>query len=310
MWLAEVSRDDRQHEEVQEEVNARRALLAGIVDYAGLFPPAGLDMRAAVRNYASYLAEPDHWMLGRFVLPVTRLNEFERERLEAGGEACWRLSALLGADALDDLDRIHAFNAEHASRAMIDTVEGKLSTREDIARTAEAAKPDLDLFVEIPLDGDPSALIAAVRDAGVKAKMRTGGVTAAQIPPAQAVVRFMRTCLDAGVPFKATAGLHHPLRAEYRLTYEADAPLGTMFGYLNVFVAAAFLSNGASDDDAIQILEERDRSAFDLGDDVIRWRGRTLDASAVRNIRERVATSFGSCSFREPVDELHGIATH
>lgn len=291
-------------------MNARRALLAGIVDYAGLFPPAALDMRAAVRNYADYLAEPDPWMLGRFVVPVARLNEFEIERRDVGGEARWQLSALLGADALDDIERVRAFNAELGSRATVDTLEGKLSTPTDIARVADAASPDLDLFVEIPLDGDLSVLIAAVRDAGVKAKVRTGGVTAAQIPAAAAVVRFMRACLDAGVPFKATAGLHHPVRAEYRLTYDADAPVGTMFGYLNVFVAAAFLSQGATDDDALHILEERDASAFELGDDVIRWRARTLDASAARNVRERVATSFGSCSFREPVDELHVIATY
>jgi hypothetical protein len=308
--LAEVSRDDRRYQEVQEEVSARRALLAGIVDYAGLFPPAALDMRAAVRNYATYLAAPDRWMLGRFVVPVARLNEFELERRDVGGHASWPLSALLGADAAGDVERVRKFNAEFGSRATVDTLEGKLSTREDIARVAEAATPDLDLFVEIPLDGDPSHLIAAARDAGVKAKMRTGGVAAAQIPTAAAVVRFMRACLDAGVPFKATAGLHHPVRAEYRLTYEADAPVGTMFGYLNVFVAAAFLSNGATDDDAIRTLEERDVSAFEIGDDVVRWRGRVLDATAVQNVRERVATSFGSCSFREPVDELQAIATH
>lgn len=291
-------------------MNARRTLLTGIVDYAGLFPPAALGMRAAVRNYADYIAEPDRWMLGRFVVPVARLNEFAIERRAVGGEARWRLSALLGANAVDDIERVRAFNAEPGSRATVDTLEGKLSTPTDIARVANAARPDLDLFVEIPLDGDPSALIGAVRDAGVKAKVRTGGVTAAQIPAAGAVVGFMRACLGAGVPFKATAGLHHPVRAEYRLTYDADAPVGTMFGYLNVFVAAAFLSQGATDDDVIHILEERDASAFELGDDVIRWRARTLDASAARNVRERVATSFGSCSFREPVDELRAIATH
>lgn len=291
-------------------MSARRALLAGIVDYAGLFPPAALDMRAAVRNYATYLGESDRWMLGRFIVPVARLNEFELERRDVGGHASWPVSALLGVDAVADVDRVRAFNAERGSRATVDTLEGKLTTPEDIARVAGAAKPELDLFVEIPLDVDPSDLIAAVRDAGVKAKMRMGGVTAAQIPTAAAVVRFMRACLAAGVPFKATAGLHHPVRAEYRLTYDADAPVGTMFGYLNVFVAAAFLSNGATDDDAIHILGERDPSAFELGDDVIRWRGRTLETSAVQVVRERVATSFGSCSFREPVDELHAIANH
>lgn len=291
-------------------MNARRALLEGIVDYAGLFPPAALDMSAAVRNYAAYLAEPETWMLGRFVVPVARLNELELERRDVGGESAWRLSGLLGADAAADIERIRAFNAEFGTRATVDTVEAKLATPDDIARVAAAAKPDFDLFVEIPLDADPSELVGAVSAAGVKAKMRTGGVVASAFPTATAVARFMRVCLDAGVPFKATAGLHHPVRAEYRLTYDDDPPVGTMFGYLNVFVAAAFLANGRSEVDVIRILEERDVSAFDLREDAVRWRGESLDASAIGVVRDRVATSFGSCSFREPVDELHAIATH
>jgi hypothetical protein len=267
-------------------------------------------MPAAARNYAAYLAEPDAWMLGRFVVPVARLDELARERDAIGGEGRWRLSALLGADALADIVRVREFNAAQATRLVVDTLEGKLTSAGDIERASAAARPDLDLFVEIPLDVDPKSLISAMRDAGVKAKMRTGGVTASAIPNATAVVRFMRACLDAGVAFKATAGLHHPVRAEYRLTYDANAPVGTMFGYLNVFVAAAFIANGASDADAIQILEERETSAFELTDTAIRWRQRTLDAAAVAAVRDQVATSFGSCSFREPVDELHAIATH
>jgi hypothetical protein len=308
--VAEVPRNDRRYEEIQEkEMNARRALLAGIVDYAGLFPPAALDMPTAARNYAAYLAEAEGWMLGRFVVPVARLEELAGVRNELGGDIAWRLSALLGADAVGDIGRVREFNGSGMTRAVVDTLEGKLATPDDIARTARAASPDLDLFVEIPLDRDPSMFVGAVRDAGVKAKMRTGGVVASAIPDATNVVRFMRACLEAGVAFKATAGLHHPVRAEYRLTYEADAPVGTMFGYLNVFVAAAFIANGAGDGDAIQILEERDVSAFALADEGIRWRDRTLDAASVRAVRDEVATSFGSCSFREPVDELHAIVT-
>ena len=71
-------------------------------------------------------------------------------------------------------------------------------------------------------------------------------------PPADAVVRFMRRCVEAGVRFKATAGLHHPLRANYRLTYERAPRAASMFGYLNVFLtAAAFMSGGMSDADAV-----------------------------------------------------------
>ena len=42
-------------------MSAIRALLTGSIDYAGLFPPAGLDMASAVENYARYRAGPDAW---------------------------------------------------------------------------------------------------------------------------------------------------------------------------------------------------------------------------------------------------------
>ncbi len=53
-----------------------RALLSEIVDYAGLFPPSQLSMSEAVSNYATYKNSNHSWMLGRFVVPVNRLDEF------------------------------------------------------------------------------------------------------------------------------------------------------------------------------------------------------------------------------------------
>ena len=40
--------------EVSDGPTAIEALLAGLIDYAGLYPPASLDMRAAVENYRKY----------------------------------------------------------------------------------------------------------------------------------------------------------------------------------------------------------------------------------------------------------------
>ena len=82
--------------------------------------------------------------------------------------------------------------------------------------------------------------LAVLSAAGARAKVRTGGVTEGAFPASHALARFIQSCADAGVPFKATAGLHHPLRGEYRLTYEPGSPHGMMFGFLNVFLAAAF----------------------------------------------------------------------
>lgn len=284
-----------------------RMLLSETIDYAGLFPPASLPMSAAVRNYAAYRASEHRWLLGRFVLPVARLEEFEaaaQPYLSIGSDAePWRLSALVGT-ALDlDLDAIHAFNHRHAATTVIDTLELKASSIEEIETAARLLPPSLVTYVEIPVHEDPRALIAAIAQHGMRAKVRTGGVTPDLFPSPDDLVRFMEACVAEGVPFKATAGLHHALRGEYRLTYEPDSSTATMFGFLNVFVAAAFLEVGLDAGDALHILTETDLDAFRFDDERLFWRDRWISTDALL-LPQRLAIAFGSCSFDEPVDDL------
>lgn len=286
-----------------------RPLLSGIVDYAGLFPPSALDMAAAVRNYASYRREPDGWMLGRFVVPVSRLDEFAREfdAVDDASGDVWLISALLGNDVAADVAKVDAFNEAYAERAHVDTLEGKCATANSVGGVANAAGDRFALYVEVPVDPDPAPLIDAIAAAGVNAKIRTGGVTPDAFPAARDVVRFMRRCAERRVPFKATAGLHHPIRAEHRLTYAPDSPRGVMYGYLNVFLTAALLAE-LSDAEAVALLEETDVGAIQVSRDTIRWRDHELRADQANAAREQIASSFGSCSFREPVDDLRALA--
>jgi len=285
-----------------------RTLLAGIVDYAGLFPPAGLDMPAAVANYAAYRQGPDAWALGRFVLPAARLEEFEKEfekEFEAvpGPAEPWRLSALLGADVAGDAERVRAFNGRHAGRVVVDALELKAPDMAALERAARSLPTGAEAYAELPIDADVRALVVVAGRAGLRAKVRTGGVTADAFPTSAQLARFIAACVEAGVPFKATAGLHHPVRAVYRLTYEPGSATGTMFGFLNVFLAAALLCAGGSVSDAQALLEETDASAFDVADDAITWRGHRFDAADLAAAR-RLAVSLGSCSFREPMEEM------
>lgn len=290
-------------------VGSLRTLLTGIVDYAGLFPPATLDMPKAVAEYASHRSSPDAWMLGRFVVPAARLEELEQARAALPAElaAGWRLSALLGEDVEADLARIIAFNDAHGGDSKIDTVEAKLTTPRAVAVAAEAVNKRFALFVEIPVKGDPASLISALDEWGATAKIRMGGLTPDAFPPSSGVIRFIRRCIESKVPFKATAGLHHPLRADYRLTYAADAPSGKMFGFLNVFLAAAFMRVGMDDRDALRLLEDGDPAAFKCDARSIKWREYTLTNDQLADTRKALAVSFGSCSFREPVDELAAL---
>ncbi|MEO6879074.1 MAG: hypothetical protein ABI205_11385 [Gemmatimonadaceae bacterium] len=292
-------------------MTALRALLAGIVDYAGLFPPAGLDMPAAVRNYAAYRGDDNAWMLGRFVVPIARLDEFDRAResLVLGEQPEWRLTALAGAHVVGDLATAREYNRLHAGQASIDSIEAKLATPDAIRAAAAASSGEsFAVFAEIPLDPDPAPLVDALAAAGINAKIRTGGVTPDAIPSPELVLRVLRRCVDAGVRFKATAGLHHPLRAEYPLTYDTGAPVGLMYGYLNVFLAAAFMHEGMSDTDAARLLDERSGAAIQVTSTALSWEEFRLPAAQVRRIRSELAVSFGSCSFREPVDDLRALA--
>ncbi len=69
--------------QVQEEMTAIEAVLGGLIDYAGLYPPASLDMRAAVRNYLEYRDGPHAFALGRFIVDIARTDELR----EAAGSA-------------------------------------------------------------------------------------------------------------------------------------------------------------------------------------------------------------------------------
>ena len=168
-------------------------------------------------------------------------------------------------------------------------------------------------FVEIPLA--PSAVVDSLMPMlgaiGRRAKLRAGGVTAEAFPSPAALIAFLARCIEHGVVAKATAGLHHPLRGAYRLTYAADAPSGMMFGFLNVFLAAALLAQGGDPADAEALLHESNAEHVTIGEFGVTWHGPsqmvTFDRAVLQRVRERVLVSFGSCSFTEPVDEIRAM---
>jgi len=296
-----------------------RALLHGLIDYAGLFPPASLGMSAAVANYDAYSRCEVNWMLGRFIVPVARLGEFEEAvgRMPPGQtEAHWSLSALPGADLSADLGRIREFNDRFAAspsarRIRIESIEVKIASAEEIERLSELIPPKTETYFEIPwaaeASGEMRDCIAEVSRGGRRAKIRTGGETADKFPAPERVVEFIRLCAASNVPFKATAGLHHPVRSRHRLTYQVDSPSAIMHGFLNVFLAAVFLRAGVHARFAIELLNEQAAAAFHFDSNGVLWRDHRLGLADVSTARRNFAISFGSCSFTEPVDDLRAL---
>ena len=229
-----------------------RALLANLIDYAGLFPPAGLSMDVAVRKYDAYRRGPYAWMLGRFVVPMAQQEQVPSH---------FPLSVL--GDADNDVIEVKGIVAAKGRVVYVES--------DDINATAAA---------------------------GLRAKIRTGGVTYDAFPAAAHVASFIQRCAEHGVAFKATAGLHHPLRCMKPLTYEPDAPKGPMHGFVNVFLAAAVLPHAEA------ILAEEDPGAFSFEDETASWRGHRIRTEDLAHTRREFAISFGSCSFDEPVADL------
>jgi len=287
-----------------------RALLAGAVDYAGLFPPAALTMPDAAREYLACRASPDRWALGRFVVPAARLAEFGEAAhavglLPAPADNPVRISALAAADLPAGLAEIEIFAREWGpTGARVEAIEGRATTPAEAGRVAASMPTSLEGWVEVPLGQPPAALIDAVLSGGALPKVRTGGTSPELVPDPDAVLAFLVETVGRGIPFKATAGLHHPLRGEYPYTYEPDSPRGPMFGYLNLMLATAFLRAGLSAADARAILLETDPAAFEVDTAGLAWRGHRLEVDALVSSRQSGMRAFGSCSFREPMGEI------
>ena len=194
------------------------------MDYAGLFPPASLDMLRAVQQHREYLMGRNRWALGRFVVPASRLGEFSAAFNEVccgEREPVWPLSVLASANdaaAIAELDQ-GAFS--------IDCVEMKAGSAAEASRLLEDFESGPAAYVEFA-PGDAGAMLPVLARFGARAKIRTGGVTAEAFPSVETVADFLAACARAKVPFKATAGLHHAVRGSYKLTYEAQSARATM----------------------------------------------------------------------------------
>lgn len=303
-----------------------RALCEGLVDYAGLFPPAKLEMQETVERYARYAMGVRSWMLGRLICPASRLEELSERgaplmpgtfatsgyREHADAMPAWGVSVVADMPIGETLDAMSAFDERHSSDerglAQIGCVEIRATSAEVIDDAMDAVPDDIQPFFEVPAEGDIRGVLAALAGEDGCAKIRCGGVEASMIPSSERIADFIVSCARAGIAFKATAGLHHPVRAEQALTYEDEPPRAVMHGYVNVFLGAVmYKARRIDEDQLLAVLNETDASAFSFDDDGAGWRDASVGVLDIAKGREIFALSYGSCSFEEPVDDAAGL---
>lgn len=246
---------------------ALRALLEGFIDYAGIFPPAKVSLESAVSNYDNYRSGEYSWMLHWLVINAADAKQMPK--------------SLAGSLAV-------LAESDQACAASLETKGVVLAQRPVYCEVAPNNLQELDV----------------VKRAGCFAKIRTGGLVPEAIPASSAVAAFIVACAERRLAFKATAGLHHPIRAMHPLSYEDDAPQAVMHGFLNVLLASAFAWYGERQIEPI--IAETDPQAFAF-DECAHWQKQSLSVDQIKEARRNFMHSIGSCSFDEPVHDLQAL---
>ena len=296
------------------------ALLTQSIDYAGIFPPCSLALEPALQNQANYVRDPDAWMLNTFVLPVEKfdaavgnLSLFDREHP--------LLISALGAktanagEFIDTLkiaaEKIRSFSAEHVDLVSARQLEMPLPQDVDLGLLGKMGSIlkslKLQAFWETPVDSAEEAIaLLAEHNSTTGAaqfgyKLRTGGVTAEAFPASQQIARALVASAKQRVPIKFTAGLHHPIR-QFR-----DEVKTKMHGFVNVLGAAVLAAEHQWDEQQTsKMLEDENGASFSFSDDSFAWREWKIATDQIKT-RRKLVTSFGSCSFDEPREDLRAL---
>jgi hypothetical protein len=309
-----------------------RALLTGVVDYAGLFPPAQLPLDHAIRNFAAYREQPESWMLGRFICPAARLAElspFVDELFRTGPPLVVSGLGRGGKDVAgfrdglrQDVNDIAEFRRKHKDRVTVQVYESRLPAdvpagdlTELLLSAAGLTDPDspngIMPYYEATTSDDWPAVTQAITAVGKAMKrsepvagfkVRCGGLEPSAFPSPAKVALAITMTRTAGIPLKCTAGLHHPIRHH-------NAGVGAMMhGFLNVFVAGVLATaRGLDGAEVREIVEDEDPGNFVFTHDGLRWRNYRASLTEIELAWRTAMISFGSCSFDEPRDDLRAL---
>ncbi len=271
-----------------------RAIGAGLLDDAALFPPGEAPMPQAVAAHRDWRAGSAAWLVGPFVVAVAALPELSRTLDDRGDDREFAVSLVVRGGVTEALAGIAALAAD--PRLRLAALEISVAGEDSPLAAARAVAAELPqrlphgcpLAVETGWSVPPEACVTVLSGSSVRWKLRTGGVTAAAFPDAAQVAAALVAADSAGLPVKCTAGLHQAVRHD-------DAATGfTYHGFLNILLAAAAAPSGVPSTVAALAatsVPEVVAAVRALGVDGV-TRARTL------------LTSFGTCSVAEPMDEL------
>ena len=311
-----------------------KAFLEKIIDYAGTYPPANLDLKTSFNNYLDYAKNsPYNWMLSKYVCAAPKLDELDgiiqKEKINIQNTITFTIvgsSSVHSSEFLDSLKRdaeqMKAFADKYSK--LINTGSYEVRLPGDIfsmkgdnvlyefiklasAQLEKVLGEKIQLFFESKPDENLPSLARAIEifnASGGKAgyKLRTGGIEPSAFPLPEKIAYAFKTCRDFRIPMKCTAGLHHPIR-HYNESVKAK-----MYGFINIFGAGVLhCCHELNANTLIEILTDEDAGNFKFTDNSFHWKNLYILLSRVKEARNSFMLSFGSCSFDEPVEDLKSL---
>jgi hypothetical protein len=297
-----------------------------LIDYAGMFPPAGLDINDAFDNYCRYISGRYGWIINNFVVPARKLNELSALVKGSDLTKLAGISVILSggrdeneflANVQDDFKILHDIKSNRNIKvnALEARIPAELTDSENQDELVEFlinfsglvnnGYEDIPVFLEAAMSDDYEKTILNVTESIAcnnipwGYKLRTGGTEPSSFPPAQAIAYAIMCCIEFGIPMKCTAGLHHPIRH-----YDEKLDVN-VHGFFNVFIAGLMAyALDLSEEEIIQVVEEEDPYEFDFTDGSVEYGDFGITVKQIAEAREKLMTSFGSCSFDEPIADL------
>ena len=295
-------------------------LLEGLFDYSGMFPPEAKSLEDALADSARFpqtLCRP--WLVNTdFVLALGDLRKVTTDILKRSGFSderhfrCAVLGSLFTGDIAPFFSEVKLLlefnrtNSENRPSSTISSYEIRLdaavlpsSSLTDILRPlaeqhiAIFLEPDLSVHHWEEVLASTIECITPLREV-IGLKFRGTGPTGIATPK---IARVLRAGARAQLHLKATGGMHHPI---------IESRYGNTLGFLNVAMALALLRSASSsltEEDLVFCLNETDVSAFSFGSSA-RWHDHEISLRELREIHARLRFSIGSCSLREPDEDL------
>lgn len=293
--------------------------MSGLIDYAGLFPPADLNLKSSINNYSNYIRGSRNWMMSKFILPSSKISGLNDNLMKHFNSDFPLNLSLISSDFYLDKVELTSLMDNFPGIVFCTGVESRIHEINQFESLYEKNRivcsefdRPIQTFYEIERnsnwENEVKQIVKQLSDLNKNYrlnhgfKLRCGGVEKNHFPSSQECAIAINLCRDYNVAMKFTAGLHHPMR-------HFSESVGTrMYGFFNIFIGGMmsykFQLNIES---LLEILEDENANHFQFSDNGVSWKNFDLSQQELQKLRSEAFISYGSCSFEEPCEDLKNL---